>query len=71
MTYGWNTQLKYSYIVLLRRELGLKIVLKDNNFIAYDVFKIIVKELYDLNHEHEIIRLMDETAHIEPKLPRN
>ena len=69
MTYGWNTQLKYSYIVLLRRELGLKIVLKDNNFIAYDVFKIIVKELYDLNHEHEIIRLMDENAHIEPKLP--
>ena len=69
MTHGWNTQLKYSYIVLLRRELGLKIVLKDNNFIAYNVFKLIVKELYDLNHEHEIIRLMDETAHIEPKLP--
>ena len=63
MTHGWNTQLKYSYIVLLRRELGLKIELKDNNFIAYDVFKIIVKELYNLNNEHEIIRLMDETAY--------
>ena len=69
MAYGWNTVLQYSYVVLLRKELGLDLKLKNNDLMAFNLFKTMVDELYAKNKNHRLIYIMDETPHIKPRIP--
>ena len=64
---GWNTKLESSYVNALRDNLGLPI--KTKSVLAYDIFKQIVKELYDNNKDSYINKLMNEHPEIEPKVP--
>lgn len=64
---GWNAKLESSYVNSLKDNLGLPI--KTKSVLAYDIFKQIVKELYDNNKDSYINKLMNEHPEIEPKVP--
>ena len=64
---GWNTKLDIVYVNALRDNLGLPI--NTNSVLAYDIFKQIVKELYAINKDSYINKLMNEHTEIEPKVP--
>jgi len=51
----------------LRDNLGLPI--KTKSVLAYDIFKQIVKELYDINKDSYINKLMNEHPDVAPKVP--
>ena len=64
---GWNAKLESPYVNALRDNLGLPI--NTNSILAYDIFKQIVKELYDINKDSYINKLMNEHPEVEPKVP--
>ena len=80
MKFGWNAQLSNSYINLLRKQLGLPIILptrsedvshgtRSKSILAHDVLKQIVHELYIANKESLFNQLLNEKPNEEPKLP--
>ena len=64
---GWNANITDVFINALRTNLGLVINTKSN--LAYDVFKTIVAELYVVNKDAFINKIMNEHPEIEPKVP--
>jgi hypothetical protein len=64
---GWNAKLDYTYVNALKENLGLPI--NTTSVLAYDIFKQIVKELYDINKDSYINKIMNENPEIEPKVP--
>ena len=64
---GWNAKLDTPYVNALRENLGLPV--NTISVLAYDIFKQIVKELYAINKDSYINKLMNEHTEIEPKVP--
>jgi len=64
---GWNSKLDVVYVNALRDNLGLPI--NTTSILAYDIFKQIVKELYDINKDSYTNKLMNEHPEVEPKVP--
>ena len=64
---GWNTIVDNKYIMALRDNLGLPIHTMSN--LAYDVLKQIVKELFEINKDSFINKIMNENIDKEPVLP--
>ena len=64
---GWNATITETFINALRTNLGLVINL--DSFLAYDIFKTIVSELYTVNKDAFINKIMNEYPEIEPKVP--
>ena len=64
---GWNAKINTTYVNALRDNLGLPI--NTSSVLAYDIFKQIVKELYTINKDSYINKLMNEHTEIEPKVP--
>ena len=64
---GWNAKLNATYVNAIRDNLGLPI--NTTSVLAYDIFKQIVKELYAINKDSYINKLMNEHTDIEPKVP--
>ena len=65
---GWDANVDSKYITALRKNLGLPI--NTNSLLAYDVFKTIVHELYDINKNSFINKIMNEHPNVEPVLPQ-
>jgi hypothetical protein len=68
MRHGWNTRVSNQYINILRSELGLDI--HTDSFLAYDVFKTVVNELFDKNHQHSVCSLMMNEPMKRPNVPQ-
>ena len=64
---GWNTILEKPYITVLRKNLGLPI--KTDSLMAFDVFKEIVHELFEVNKDSYFNRIMNEKPDEEPIVP--
>jgi hypothetical protein len=64
---GWNAILDTKYVTALRDNLGLPI--HTNSVLAYDILKQIVKELFEVNKDAYINKLMNEHPEIEPVVP--
>ena len=64
---GWNATITETFINALRTNLGL--VINVNSVLAYDIFKTIVEELYTVNKDAFINKIMNEHPEIEPKVP--
>jgi len=64
---GWNSNVESSYVSALRKNLGLPI--KTNSLLAYDVFKTIVHELFEVNKDEFINKIMNENPYVEPVVP--
>ena len=64
---GWNANITITFINALRNNLGL--VINTNSSLAYDVFKTIIAELYTVNKDAFINKIMNEHPEIEPKVP--
>ena len=64
---GWNTILEPIYITSLRTNLGLPI--HTSSVLAYDILKQIVKELFEINKDSYINKLMNEHPEKEPIVP--
>lgn len=58
MKQGWNAKLSQSYIDALRNNFGLKIETESN--VAYDILNQLVKELFEMNKDGVIVKLMME-----------
>jgi len=68
MKEGWNTLIKEEYLKLLRINLGLKLDIKDGN--AFDVLKVLVKEIFNKHKNGLYPTLMIEKKYKDPpKLP--
>lgn len=66
MLNGWSAEIDINYINDLRKNLGLKI--NTNSIIAYDVFKVIVKELFEKNKDGDWTYLMLDKKYIKPPI---
>ena len=64
---GWNAIVDNAYISILRKNLGLPI--HTTSTLAYDILKQIVKELFEINKDSFINKLMNEHTNIEPTVP--
>lgn len=64
---GWNAIIDSSYVSALRKNLGLPI--HTMSTLAYDVLKQIVKELFEINKDSFINKIMNEHTDIEPTVP--
>uniref|UniRef100_A0A6C0EYN4 Uncharacterized protein n=1 Tax=viral metagenome TaxID=1070528 RepID=A0A6C0EYN4_9ZZZZ len=64
---GWNAIVNIKFIEALRFNLGLPI--NSNSTIAYDIFKQIVHELFEINKNEFINKIMNEHPEIEPVVP--
>jgi hypothetical protein len=73
MKYGWNYNIKENYLQELRTQFGLKLNINEqpwnSNKNALSVFKCLVAELYELNKSSTIVKIMDETPEIQPRIP--
>jgi hypothetical protein len=67
MREGWNGILPKEYIKELRSNLGLKI--KTESLRLDNVYTALIKELYALNHESQICKMMMENPDVEPSVP--
>lgn len=67
MEHGWSAILPNDYIKCLKHNLGLELKSKSNRL--DHVYECLIKEIYDLNHENYICKLMMETPNKEPKSP--
>ena len=65
---GWNASVNKEYIKELNDNLGLKISIK-KHYLAYNLLEEVINQLFKLNKSSKIVKLMDETPHIKPKLP--
>ena len=64
---GWNAIVDIKFIEALRDNLGLPINI--NSTLAYDIFKQIVHELFEINKNEFINKIMNEHPEIEPVVP--
>jgi hypothetical protein len=74
MTYGYKAKLSEDYIDLLRKKLGLKI--STRSIIAFDIFEVICKELWNKNKDGKWSKifncdmeiLYDKFIHLTPEI---
>ena len=64
---GWNAIVDTAYVSTLRKNLGLPI--HTMSTLAYDVLKQIVKELFEINKDSFINKIMNENIEKEPVVP--
>jgi hypothetical protein len=64
---GWNATLDKTFINALRDNLGL--VISTSSVLAYDVFKTVVEEMYELNKDSFFNKIMNEHPEIAPRVP--
>ena len=64
---GWNTIIDSKYITALRNNLGIPV--NTSSIIAYDIFKQIVHELFEINKDAYFNKIMNEHPNIEPVVP--
>jgi hypothetical protein len=64
---GWNTIIDKNFISAIRTNLGLPV--DTHSRIAYDVLKTIVHELFEINKNSFINRIMNERPDVEPIVP--
>lgn len=67
MKQGWNGMLSNEYLKELRNNLGLKLNVKSNRL--DEVYKALVKEVFELNHRGQISQMMMDNPNVEPKVP--
>ena len=65
---GWNATVESKYITALRINLGLAI--NTSSILAFDIFKQIVHELYEVNKDAYFNKIMNEHPEIEPVVPQ-
>ena len=66
MKEGWNAHISEAYLNLLRKNLDLKLKIKDGN--AFDVLKELVNELFQKHKEGLYPTLMMEKKYTEPPI---
>jgi hypothetical protein len=64
---GWNATVELKYINALRTNLGLPV--NTSSVLAFDIFKQIVHELYEVNKDAYFNKIMNEHPEIEPVVP--
>ena len=64
---GWNATIEPKYITALRSNLGLPV--NTSSILAFDIFKQIVHELYEVNKDAYFNKIMNEHPEIEPVVP--
>ena len=64
---GWNATVEFKFISALRDNLGLPI--NTSSVLAFDIFKQIVHELYEVNKDAYFNKIMNEHPEIEPVVP--
>jgi len=64
---GWNSTIDNTFITALRDNLGLPI--KTDSLLAYDIFKQLVHELFEINKDAYFNKIMNENPNIEPVVP--
>jgi hypothetical protein len=64
---GWNALVEIKYINALRDNLGLPV--NTSSVLAFDIFKQIVHELYEINKDAYFNKIMNEHPEIEPVVP--
>jgi hypothetical protein len=64
---GWNATVELKYINALRINLGLPV--NTSSVLAFDIFKQIVHELYEVNKDAYFNKIMNEHPEIEPVVP--
>ena len=64
---GWNATIETKYITALRSNLGLPV--NTSSMLAFDIFKQIVHELYEVNKDAYFNKIMNEHPEIEPVVP--
>ena len=64
---GWNATIEPKYITALRINLGLPV--NTSSMLAFDIFKQIVHELYEVNKDAYFNKIMNEHPEIEPVVP--
>jgi hypothetical protein len=65
---GWNATVESKYITALRTNLGLPV--NTSSMLAFDIFKQIVHELYEVNKDAYFNKIMNEHPEIEPVVPQ-
>ncbi len=71
MTGGWNAKLGTDYLTEIRRHLGvdLRPVVSESR-LAWDLLVGVVDELHRLNQSSHLVRLLDETPDVKPRVPQ-
>ena len=64
---GWNAIVESKYVSALRDNLGLPV--NTSSVLAFDIFKQIVHELYEVNKDSYFNKIMNEHPEIEPVVP--
>ena len=64
---GWNAIVDSKFINALRHNLGLPV--NTSSLLAFDIFKQIVHELYEINKDAYFNKIMNEHPEIEPVVP--
>ncbi len=67
MTHGWNANLGTDYLAELKHNLGIEI--RSDNKLAWDVLCEVVDELHKKNKDHYLVKLLDETPNVKPRIP--
>lgn len=72
MRNGWNSPVTNDYITIINKQLGLSLPLQKSGEkqTAYSLLKKVVQQLHKLNSTSNIVKVMDKTAKIAPKLPQ-
>ena len=65
---GWNALVEIKYINALRTNLGLPV--NTSSMLAFDIFKQIVHELFEINKDAYFNKIMNEHPEIEPVVPQ-
>jgi len=65
---GWNATVDSKYITALRTNLGLPV--NTSSMLAFDIFKQIVHELYEVNKDAYFNKIMNEHPEREPVVPQ-
>ena len=66
MKHGWCAKLSKDYIKDLRKNLNVKI--KTKSVLAFDVFKCLIDELYQINKNGDFFQIMNSTSLIKEKV---
>jgi hypothetical protein len=71
MTGGWNAKLGTDYLTEIRRHLGIDLrpVVRESR-LAWDLLTGLVDELHDVNRSSHLVRLLDETPDVKPRVPQ-
>jgi len=64
---GWNAMVESKFVTALRDNLGLPV--NTSSLLAFDIFKQIVHELYEVNKDSYFNKIMNEHPEIEPVVP--